>query len=496
MKQLGKFTSALAAVTLMVFWLTFKSANTNVKVLYFRKGSNTISYNICSLSGEGVKLDSLPLIQRVLKRKSTKKRCREPFSWSQYQSSLLHDRELPGVCDKSFDGEPFTEIEERWIDTINRLLAQDMKTSKALSETKNCSWVRNHFSNGYYTTQKEAEFPIAYVLTIDQSPHQVLEFLRAIYRPHNVYCLHIDSKSSHSFKQVFFNVAACLDNVIIPRKLESVYWGWHTFLDAQMRCFSELFLVRVEYPWKYVITLCGKEVPLRTNAETVAILELLNGTSSVRIVGDYGADDYKFKWKWSLNKMTGWMTMRDEPLPPIPYGLKVYKSSAYMALSYHYVEHILCSTVAIALREYMKDVKIPEENFYAMLYMQPETPGGFRPELKDYIFSVISCIWMNHGKRLKLLRSPTKLCAGTVRHDICIVNARDLHKLAYRPGIAGYRNVDSFLRSERAIQSYSGHDRGPLFHNKYSMESDHVIINCMGMELIRRNRLEHERECR
>ena len=154
---------------------------------------------------------NIPLVQRVLQRKSTKKRCHEPFSWSQYQSRLLHDRELPGVCDKTFDGEPFTEIEERWIDTINRRLAQDMKTSKALSETQNCSRVRNHFSNGFYTTQKEAEFPIAYVITIDQSPHQVLEFLRAIYRPHNVYCLHIDSKSSHSFKQVFFNVAAfCL----------------------------------------------------------------------------------------------------------------------------------------------------------------------------------------------------------------------------------------------------------------------------------------------
>ena len=187
-----------------------------------------------------------------------------------------------------------------------------------------------------------------------------------------------------------------------------------------------------------MITLRGKEVPLRT----VAILELLNGTSSVRIVGDYRADDYKFKWKWSLNKMTGWITMRDEPLP---YGLKVYKSSTYVALSYQFVEHILCSPVAMALREYMKDIKILEENFYAMLYMQPGTPGGFRPELKDYIFPVISCIWMNHGRRLELLRSPTKLCAGTVRHDICIVNARDLHKLAYRPGIAGYRNVNPFL---------------------------------------------------
>ena len=45
----------------------------------------------------------------------------------------------------------------------------------------------------------------------------------------------------------------------------------------------------------------------------LAILELLNETLSVWIVGDYRADDYKFKWKWSLNTMTGWITMRDEP---------------------------------------------------------------------------------------------------------------------------------------------------------------------------------------
>ena len=136
----------------------------------------------------------------------------------------------PTLCKVSTDSletKQFTEIEERRIDMINRRM--HVKTSKPLSETQNCRRVRNHFSNGYYTTQKEADFPIAYVLTIDQSPHQVLEFLRAIYRPHNV----ILTQSRQRYYTMWLHALTMLSYL----RSWSVYWGWHTFLDAQMRCY-------------------------------------------------------------------------------------------------------------------------------------------------------------------------------------------------------------------------------------------------------------------
>ena len=467
---------------------------------------NRFAYNICSPScwegrRQSTEQSKLPLahtalLQTAVSERVLQDRCQQHPS----RQMLLGDEELPGICDKLLLGEPLTADEDEWIDATNQMLALELNISKLLLDTQNCSWVRSQLAESTYVTQKEAEFPIAYAINIDESPHQVFEFLRAIYQPHNIYCFHIDSKASHTVKQVFFNTATCLDNVIVPRKLENVYRGWYTLLDAHRSCLSDLVLAQDIYPWKYVITLCGKELPIRTNAETVALLKPLNGISSVQTVGADGTDDFKFKWKWSLNKMTGWITKRDEPLPPIPYGLKVYKSWAYVALSYQFVKHILCSPVAIALREYMKDVRIPEENFYAMLFMQPGTPGGFRHENEGDVFPVFSCIWMDgdhHGfwNRLLMMLFPKKFCAGTNRHNICVVSARDLFKLPYKPGVTGYKDVDTFLQSNGAIQYYSGRDRGPLFHNKFSLVQDHVAMACMERELARRNRLEYEREC-
>ena len=408
-------------------------------------------------------------------------------------------RLLP-VCEKLFAGEELAEDEERWVlQTSTLQQGGESADMELLRHSMDCDWVRKEVDNGFFVSNEERRFPIAYAINLNQYPSQVLRFLRAIYRPHNVYCLHCDIKSDPVTKQIMLNVASCLGNVVVSRKVEDVFWGWYTLEEAYFNCFSELMLARDNYPWKYVITLCGKELPLRTNAETVALLKPLNGTSSVQTVGADGTDDFKFKWKWSLNKMTGWITKRDESLPPIPYGLKVYKSWAYVALSYQFVKHILCSPVAIDLREYMKDVRMPEENFYAMLFMQPGAPGGFRPGYKDYVFPVTRYIWLDgdhHGWRTRVYLQlfPHTICAGRNVHNICMLGAKDLHRVSYRPGVVGLLS-DSYLNPGKKLE-VADKDRGPLFHNRYMLGYDSVPMECMEQELARRNRLAHAKKCR
>lgn len=402
------------------------------------------------------------------------------------------------VCEKLFVAEVLNEEEEEWIAETNSPKDGDDDT-EMLIKTMDCDWVKKEMDNNFFVSGEEKDFPLAFAINLNQYPRQVFRFLRVIYRPHNIYCMHYDAKASSVTKQVMFNVASCLGNVVISRKVEDVYWGWYTLEEAYFNCFSELMLARKNYLWKYVITLCGKEVPLRTNAEIVAMLKPLNGTSSVQMVGADGLDDGKFKWKWSLNKMTGWIAKKDEPFPPIPYGLKVYKSWAYVALSYQFVEHSLCSPVGRALREYMKDVKIPEENFYAMLFMQPETPGGYREEHKDNIFLVTTYIWLDgdhHGLRRKLYLAlfPHTICAGKNVHNICMLAAKDLHRVSYRPGVPGQQS-DSYLKSGKEPKVGSK-DRGPLFHNRYLMKYDHVVMDCMEQELALRNGIEYANKCR
>ena len=60
-------------------------------------------------------------------------------------------------------------------------------------------------------------------------------------------------------------------------------------------------------------------------------------------------------------------------------------------------------------------------------------------------------------------------------HGICIVGSGDLHRVKHK--------VDS----ENVL--------GPLFHNKYFMEWDHTVMDCLEEQLIIRNKREYMKEC-
>ena len=39
------------------------------------------------------------------------------------------------------------------------------------------------------------------------------------------------------------------------------------------------------------------------------------------------------------------------------------------------------------------------------------------------------------------------------------------------------------------------HDHGAMFHNKYYMERDHTVMDCIEEELVSRNKQEYEKDC-
>ena len=483
---------------------------------WMQQSNNRFSYNICTVSVEErhrrfitkletskAKLPRSHIAHPIPERFLLLQQCSTPRGgYSSWENGLVSEI-IPGrkakMCNKLFAGKSLNDEEEKWIDESNNLWRTYKNISHLVSKTSNCTWIQSIFNNNFYVSDREKQFPIAYAINLDKYPHQVLRFLKVIYRPHNLYCLHFDLKSTHVFKHIIFNIASCLDNIIVPRKIENVYRGWYTLVEAHASCFSDLVLARENYPWKYVITLCAKELPLRTNSEIVSLLKPLNGMSSIMLIGPNGGDDYKFRFKWSLSSVTGRISMRDVQMSSPPYNMKVYKSWAYVALSYTFVEYYLCSEVGNDLREYMKDAYIPEENVYAMLFMKPGVPGGYRHEYKDKMFVVMSCIWLESTNHMNLSISNYDLwfnikrhCSGKKVHDICMVAAQDLAKLAYKPGVSGDIATGGF---NGAGGHYKGPDRGPMFHNRYLMDKDVVIMDCMEQELVRRNRLEYKRDC-
>ncbi|GFR77814.1 beta-1,3-galactosyl-O-glycosyl-glycoprotein beta-1,6-N-acetylglucosaminyltransferase 3-like [Elysia marginata] len=146
--------------------------------------------------------------------------------------------------------------------------------------TKNCTTFMR--KRGYFTmslSDEEDAFPIAYSLLVYKDLEMVERLLRAIYRPQNRYCLHIDGSAKPSFFRAASSLASCFHNVHLTSQRVDVRWGEFSVLKPELICMRELW----KYPkWKYYINLTGQEFPLKTNLEIVRILKAYRGANDVQ----------------------------------------------------------------------------------------------------------------------------------------------------------------------------------------------------------------------
>ena len=340
----------------------------------------------------------------------------------------------------------------------------DEQTLKSLN---NCSLVRKHFSNNFYVSSTESNFSIAVEMLIYYTGHrlqQQMRLLKYLYRPQNVYCIHIDKNSLQWFINKVSSITKCLPNVIIAKNLIRIHYGSVTILDAHLSCLKDLLDTDVK--WKYAITLHSTELPMVTMKEIVDILIKMNG-SNVITVGYTLSKEYLQKWFYEKQVYEhGRLHHNGEKLGPAPYNITPLKSaeSINSALSREFVKFLLTDKRALAFRKRLEYVHSAVEFFFTTMNSLPYAPGNS-----------LTVKWMPQvTKRLWAFHNPgSGYCIeGKFIHDICITSASDLPKL----------------------QSVSV-NRELWFYNKYLAEYDHVVMDCMESLLIQRNYKEYENDC-
>ena len=340
-----------------------------------------------------------------------------------------------------------SESEEEWIESLS-----------------DCEKVVQEFSNNFYNSPEEIDFPLAYILVVYTNPQQMVRFIKTLWRPQNIFCIHPDAKQSEEFIGIFRQLSKCLDNVFLPRKLEKVFYQHHTIMDSQLSCYEDLLHYYPSSQWKYVINLCGRELPLKTNREMVKSLKKLKGgsaieTKHVQLKGFLAKD--RLTWKAAENYTSGKLFYTHKRLGPPP--LPIYKSFNYIAVSRPFVNFFVNDKKAVEFRNYLKDVKTPEEEFYASLIHLPGVPGGSPPRGVP-IPTIDKAIW-----------TKKELCEGRMVHSVCIVSVGDL-KHIYQWGVNTQPPT--------------------FFFNKYFMEDDHVVMDCMEERLLLQNIKEYETDCK
>ena len=326
-----------------------------------------------------------------------------------------------------------------------------------------CSFVQNDFDNNFYISLDEIDFPIAYEMLIYyQKNHflQAFNLLKFIYRPHNIYCIHIDKGSPQWWINSIKNITSCLPNVFVAKKLVKIYYGSVSILDAHLSCLSELLTVTTQ--WKYVLTLHSPELPLITNRDIVKKLMELKGNNIVA-EGINAATGYAHKWLMKKKVVPGSPPGNIGPLP----NFTIYKSaeSINSALSRDFVKYALTDSKAIALRKRLQYTRSAEEFFFATLNMLKDAPGNCM-KLK-----AAGLAMPRFSQRFWGARKNAGCLEGYLRHNICIVSASDL----------------PFILNQMK--------KGLWFYNKYLIDYDHVVNDCIQLLLIQNNFNLYKEEC-
>ncbi|XP_057216691.1 beta-1,3-galactosyl-O-glycosyl-glycoprotein beta-1,6-N-acetylglucosaminyltransferase 4-like [Triplophysa rosa] len=328
----------------------------------------------------------------------------------------------------------------------------DMKIANATSDCDR--FVVSEGFDAIQGSEFEREFPLAYSLVVHKNADLVERLLRAIYMPHNVYCIHYDQKSSDDFKSAMQGLTRCLPNVFIASKLERVQYAAISRLKADLNCLSDL--MESEVKWKYFINLCGQDFPLRTNAELVSDLKMLKGKNMAETRQPGGK-----KWRWSFhhalkNNISEYykspLTISEQKLPP-PYDLQMFVGSAYVTLSREFALFVHWSPLVRDFLVWSEDTYSPDEHFWATLVRVPGVPGEVMrsdPDITELTSKTRLVKWVAFEN---ILYPP---CTGKHVRAVCVYGDDEL----------------------RWLLNY-----GHWFANKVDTNIDPIIIECLEEKL-------------
>ena len=373
-------------------------------------------------------------------------------------------------CTKLFAGD---SSEVRRVRSLEDAWTNSVSDVEFLENIAICQEIVPSFLNNFYTSEKEKRFPLGYVLVVsykENSIQQYIRLLRFMYRPQNVYCLHIDKKSPKIWTKYITAFASCFPNIIIARDPVDVVYASGKILSAHLNCLKELILSK--QPWKYAIDLHGTELPLATNRDIVEALMPLNGLNAI-VQGSSKQDvlqhnpesinAHKMTYKAVLVEGKG-MKLSKEVLGQTPYNMTLYKSadSPNSALSRDFVQFILIDQRAIALAQYLQDVLSAVEFYFNTLNSLEDAPGGKKDheKIKTRIPTISRRNW----------KETTSCHEQYFVHNICIVSVGDLKWLKQL-------------------------SHKVFFVNKYLITYDHVVMDCMEEYLLQKNIQEYVKDC-
>ncbi|XP_025092036.1 N-acetyllactosaminide beta-1,6-N-acetylglucosaminyl-transferase-like [Pomacea canaliculata] len=352
----------------------------------------------------------------------------------------LHRPVLPsGVnCTKVWQGDVFE------VSRAKRLSTLAARRPPGFYDTirKDCRTFRKVAGYIEQVSEEEKAFPLAFSILLYKDVEQVERLLRAVYRPHNLYCLHSDLKASPQVQRQIRALVTCLPNVFQAPRQVDVRWGTFTVLEPELICMKAL--LRKSKSWRYFINLTGQEFPLKTNKELVAILKAYRGAND--IIGRH-VKSSEVRWKRA---------------GPPPHNISVAKGPVHMCASRDFVHFAVHSRYARDFLTWIKRTRIPDESFFTTLNNLPHlgAPGAYTGKLNSSKRTSVN--------RYKLWASSRQTCSGRWVRGVCNFGVADIvrmvrsvamfaNKFHYGFHTAGYDCLEQWYFWRVAREDSTGH---------------------------------------
>lgn len=303
---------------------------------------------------------------------------------------------------------------------------------------KSCSDIAaNYITDASSLPEDELSVSIAFGILIFKDVWQVERLLRSVYRPHHLYCVHVDKKSDQSVFAAITHIARCFPNVFVASERIDVGWCESTQLDAELSCMREL--LQWKSKWSWFINLTGQEFPLRSMWQLTRILRALNGTNSIEVAGQWFADEH-----------------RKRPLRPFTdsHQMEATLGATHIIAVRGFVDYAVHSAEAKAFRDFLVGSHCPEEAFFNTLNSSPrlQIPGGMTVTQSNLDGTRQ---FINRLKRFWRQPEGYPPCeSGRWKHDVCIFGVEDL----------------SFMTDSA---------RRELFVNKLYWNFQHLALDCL-----------------
>ena len=303
----------------------------------------------------------------------------------------------------------------------NKAPQSDQDIRKDFSE-RNCSTLLKDTFRVRNATAEEKKFPIAYTIQIYKGAALLQRLLPAIYMSHNVYCIHIDRKSSEMFRRAVIKMTKCLPNVFVTRRVVNVIYYHISLLQAQLNCMQDLLQSKTQ--WKYLINLVGQDYPLYENNQIVEGLKGLHGYNVIESTKmpekeQQKRQNYSYEFVKDFNgfEHSAYLSHCKGPkLKLPPNNISILMGSTFTSLTRGFCEYIQNDVLPKRLLNWLSDTLAPEESFYSSLQQIKGVPGGYQGNQSEWIMRAIH--WQKGDQTVE--------CHGEWLRSVCVVDFPDL----------------------------------------------------------------------